>query len=229
MVTEQLTLRFGWGEGFGFDNYYALGNEAALHCVRELSAVGGEQFVYLWGAPGSGKSHLLQAACQAGAQSGATVAYLPLQELREFGPGVFEGLEQMALVCLDDVQLVAGQAEWEDALFHLYNRLRETGSRLLVTATASPLALGIKLADLRSRLAWGPVFQLAGLDDSARVEALRLHAAARGFDLPDEVAEFLMRRAARDMNSLYRLLDKLDQASLAQQRKLTIPFVRQFL
>lgn len=226
MVTEQLTLRFGWGDDFSFGNYYPAGNEAALHCIQQLASEKGEQFIFLWGAQGSGKSHVLQAACQSAAQAGHAVAYLPLEELADFEVGIFEGLEQLSLVCIDDLQLIAGRDGWEEALFHLYNRLRESGGRLVLAASMSPAALPVVLEDLCSRLSWGPVFQLNQLDENGKIEALRMHAAARSFDLPEEVALFLMRRSVRDMASLFALLDKLDKASLAQHRKLTIPFVR---
>lgn len=229
MVTEQLTLHFGWGDSFSFANYYPGGNEAALYCVQQAAAGEGEHVVMLWGAAGSGKSHVLQAACQEAAEAGRTVAYLPLLELADYGVEMLEGLENMGLVCIDDLQCVAGRRHWEDALFHLYNRMRETGNTLLVGADASPAALAIELPDLRSRLAWGPVFQLAELDDQAKLAVLRRRAAARGFELPAEVALYLLRRSARDMASLLALLDKLDEQSLVQQRKLTIPFVRNLL
>lgn len=226
VVKEQLTLRFGWGNGYSFSNYYSAGNEAAINCVQQAAAEGGEQFVYLWGSQGSGKSHVLQAACQQVAEGGDAVAYLPLRGFVAFGVEVLDGLENLSLVCIDDLQEVASNPGWETALFHFYNRMRETKNTLLVAATTAPSALPVKLADLQSRLAWGPVFQLGELDDAGKVEALSLHASARGFDLPEDVAVFLLRRSARDMTSLFVLLDRLDEASLAQHRKLTIPFVR---
>lgn len=229
VVTEQFTLRFGWGDRFTFGNYFSGVNSAAVECLR-LAALGqGEQFVFLHGTAGSGKSHLLQAACQVAAERGKPVAYLPLPELRDFGDEVLTGLEQLALVCVDDLQVIAGQPVWEQALFHLFNRVIDSGCVLLLAADQAPAGMALQLADLRSRLGWGPVFRLQELDDGDKIAALRLRAQARGFDLPQEVAEFLLRRCPRDTASLFVLLDKLDQASLAQHRKLTIPFVRSLL
>lgn len=239
MVTEQIPLRFGWRDGFSFNNYFAVdslhsggqSNAEAVHHVRRAAAgeVGAEQFLFLWGSSSVGKSHLSQAACQLAAENQRAVAYLPMTELVNLSAEVFDGLEQMSLICLDDVQLIVGNAEWEEALFHFYNRVRDAGGVLLVTANMAPSALAVTLPDLQSRLSWGPVLQLSELDDDGKISALQLRAQGRGFELPNEVAQFLIRRSVRDMASLFLLLDKLDEASLVQQRKLTIPFVRNLI
>ncbi|WP_455198209.1 DnaA regulatory inactivator Hda [Kaarinaea lacus] len=234
MVSEQLTLRFGWKDGFLFSNYLPADNEAAVHFLESLDFsrsknISNEHFAYFWGSDGSGKSHLLQAACQQVADSGNSVAYLPLAEFEELNSEMFGGLEQLSLICIDDVQVVAGNDSWEEALFHLYNRVHEAKKILLVAGNVAPTALPVKLPDLSSRLTWGPVFHLQGLNDEQKVEALCLRAKGRGFELPGEVAQFLIKRSPRDMASLFNLLDKLDEASLSQHRKLTIPFVRDLL
>lgn len=235
MVTEQIPLSFAWRDGLSFKNYFAggalEGNAEALHHVQQAAAgeSGAEQFLFLWGCASTGKSHVLQAACQSAAEHHRTVAYLPLMELVELSGEIFDGLEQLSLVCIDDVHIIAGKTEWEEALFHFYNRMRDAGNTLLVTADITPSALTTALPDLQSRLSWGPVLQLKELDDADKMAALQLRAKGRGFDLPDEVAQFLMRRSPRDMSSLFALLDRLDEASLVQQRKLTIPFVRNLI
>lgn len=228
-LREQLPLGYAWREGLSFDNFHGAENAAIVQGLKQSAEGRGERFVYLWGMPGVGKSHLLQAACQHAAAAGESVAYLPLVEFVEIPPGVLEGLEGMFLVCLDDVQAVAGNADWEAALFHLYNRLRDSGTILLAAGNASPGGLDIHLPDLTSRLAWGPVFRVQEAQEGEKILALQARATARGFDLPDEVARYLIRRSTRDMSSLFVLLDRLDQASLAQQRRLTIPFVRNLI
>ncbi len=229
MVTEQIPLGFTWRDGISFSNYFPSANAEAVHHLQQAAAGDGEQFLLPWGSDGVGKSHLLQAACQHAAEHQRSVAYLPMAELLELSPEVFDGLEQMSLVCIDDLQLIAGNAQWDEALFHFYNRVRDAGGALIAAADVAPVALNVTLPDLQSRLAWGPVLQLTELDDAGKTAALQLRAKGRGFDLPDEVAKFLMRRSARDMASLFGLLDMLDEASLVQQRKLTIPFVRDLI
>jgi len=218
---KQLPLRFRVREEITFDDYLSGPNCEAvdlLHC-------GTEPYAYLWGAVGVGKSHLLQAACR----TREAAAYLPLGELVDHDPGVLDGLENLDLVCLDDLERVAGNETWERALCDLYNRLREAGVLLRAAGVVAPTALRLTLADLVSRLGWGPVYHLQALNDPEKATALRLRARSRGMDLPEEVARYLLRHQPRDNASLFKLLDYLDQASLAAQRRLTIPFVRTIL
>ncbi|HHH47460.1 MAG TPA: DnaA regulatory inactivator Hda [Gammaproteobacteria bacterium] len=228
-VGEQLPLAYAWREGLSFNDFCGAGNAAVVQSLQQGVDGSGDQFIYLWGAPGVGKSHLLQAACERAAQQGRAVAYLPLAEFAEMPVEALDGLQSLSLVCLDDVQAVVGMAHWEEALFHLYNRLRDSGAVLLAAGDASPAGLTIELPDLRSRLGWGPVFRVQEPREDEKIHALQARARARGFDLPDEVARYLIRRSPRDMASLFALLDRLDQASLAQQRRLTIPFVRNLI
>ncbi len=224
-ATGQLPLKLGLRDSATFDNFLVEGNELAVRALRE----GANDSLYLWGPSGCGKSHLLQAVCHAANREQGGAVYLPLGDIPGVQPALFEGLETRAVVAIDDLAVVAGEAALEQALFHLYNRIRECGGRLLLAAPASPAALGIGLPDLVTRLGWGLVFRLQTLSDRGRRQALQLRARRRGFELPDEVADYLLRRQARDMNSLFALLERLDHASLAAQRRLTIPFVRSLL
>lgn len=224
-MKSQLPLRIGLRDSATYANYYPGPNAELLHCLER----GSEPFVYLWGGEGSGKSHLMQAACHAGAESEQRAAYLPLAELVKMSPDLLEGLEQMDVIAIDNIGSIAGNREWETALFHLYNRMRAQGGRLYVAGSAPPSSLGLTLPDLVSRLGWGPVFQLEPLSDEDKRSALQLRAEGRGMVLPDEVASYLMKNAERDLHSLFELLEKLDRESLAAQRKLTIPFVKQLL
>lgn len=227
MTTEypQLPLGIGLKDTATFDNFYPAGNELVLQALQQ----GNDTALYLWGPVGSGKSHLLQALCHAAAAKGESPVYLPLQELVSLSPALLEGLEQQALIAIDDIQVVAGLSQWEESLFHLYNRVRDSGHRLVVSATSAPAGLTLTLPDLTSRLGWGPVFQLSALTDMDKRRALQLRAHGRGLEMGDEVADYLLKRCPRDMDSLFNLLNRLDQASLAAQRRLTIPFVRQLL
>lgn len=204
-----------------------------LEAVKRLEfAVNGKSSdgsIYLWGGAGSGKSHLLQAACRLAAERERSSLYLSLRDYATLAPELLDGLEKLNVVALDDIECVAGLSEWEAALFHLYNRAFESGAQLVFGAATAIAGAGIQLADLRSRLAWGFVFHLAELSEADKALALQKRAQLRGFDMPENVASYLLRHCQRDMRSLFALLDKLDSATLAQQRRLTVPFVRDLL
>jgi DnaA-homolog protein len=182
--------------------------------------------LWLWGARGTGKTHLLQAVCAA---AGDTAAYFPLDRSLALPPDALAGYERTPLLCLDDVDAVAGDLAWERALFRLFNEAADLGSRLIFAAAAAPRQSPWLLEDWRSRAAACIVYQLRELDDGGRIAALQLRAAQRGLQLPDETVEYLLKRMPRDLHSLFEVLDQLDEASLVAQRRLTIPFIRDAL
>lgn len=232
MTPIQLPLGVRLRDDATFANYYPGANAAALGYVERLceaEAGWAESLIYLWGGEGVGRSHLLQAACLRFEQRGESAVYLPLAEVVEYGPALLDNLEQCELVCLDDLDAVAGRSDWEEALFHLFNRLRDSGRRLLLAASSSPRELPVQLADLQSRLTLALVFQLQSLSDEDKLRALQLRASRRGLHLSDEVGRFILTRGERSMSALFDLLERLDQASLQAQRKLTIPFLKETL
>ncbi|RUO81471.1 DnaA regulatory inactivator Hda [Idiomarina tyrosinivorans] len=184
----------------------------------------------VWGAQAAGKSHLLHALCAAAAER-LTVMYMPLRELAgQASPAMFEGLEHYDLICLDDIDEVLQQQQWAEALFALINRLTDhSRSLLLITASQSSQHLQAALNDLLSRLQWAATYHLEPLTDEQKREALIVRAEQRGLELGDEVARFMLLRLGRDMRDLMQCLERLDRASMAQKRRLTIPFIKQVL
>lgn len=228
-MNRQLALGLALQPALSFDSFIPGPNGEALDAVRRLAAGGGEPYLYLWGPAGVGKSHLLQAACAAAHSPERSVAYLPLAKAASFGPELLQDLETLALVCLDDLHCLAGQADWDEVLFDLYNRIRDAGAGLLVSADRPVAQLPTRLPDLASRLAWGPSYQLQPLPDAELLPALTQLAAERGLQLPADSAQYILRRCPRDLGYLQGLLERLDRASLAAQRRLTLPFVREQL
>lgn len=226
---RQIPLGIQLRDSAVFDTFFAGPNAAALDYLRSLASGGASAGAWLWGPSSTGKSHLLQAVCAAANANGLEAAYLPMTQLRELGAGALEGWGDQHLLALDDLDKVAGDEGFEHGVFRLYNELAEHRGRMLVATSDAPASIDIRLPDLASRLAAGVVFQLLSLDDAARVEAMRLRAGHRGLHLPDETAQFLLRRLPRDMASLYDWLDRLDTASLEAKRRLTVPFVRDVL
>ncbi len=228
-VNPQLPLGLALSESARFGNFFPGDNLEAMQAVQACVQGEGDSFVYLAAASGLGKTHLLQAACRAAASRGLGVAYLPLREVTGLSPELLEGLEQQDLVCLDDVHAIAGNDDWERAVFGLFNRVRDRNGRLLVAATRRAGQCGFRLADLVSRLDWGVAYVLMPLVDRQVVAALGLRARRRGLELPDETAQYLLKRMPRDLPSVFNLLDRLDEASMIEQRRLTVPFVKSVL
>lgn len=219
---EQLPLRVRLRDSARFASFVPGANAQAC---EQLAGSGGPRVVWLWGRPGTGKTHLLQAACAAAGERGEASAYFDASG--SASSAMLDGCDTLALVCLDGLDDVAGDADWNRAIFRLHTLLQDTHGRLVVASIAPPQSLEFTLPDLASRLRAASVHQLVELDESGLCEALRLRAAGRGLELSEEAALYLVHRLPRDTQSLFAVLDRLDQASLAAQRKLTIPFLRE--
>lgn len=230
-VTTQLALNFRRRDASSFENFYAAANREAVDCVqdwlRDTPLLPDRRSLYLWGESASGKTHLLEAACRYVQEQGAVARYVPLS-MPEIQPAALEASEHAFLICLDDVQHVAGQPAWESTLFAFYELARTTGARLLVAASVAPAYAGFRMADLATRFAGGSVYQLHGLRDDEKIAAMQLRARNRGFELPSDAGRYILQRYPRDLASLFALLDRIDTVSLARQRRITIPFLREF-
>jgi len=185
--------------------------------------------LYLFGLTGVGKSHLLHASCAYADTLGVTSLCLSFSELTQLSVDVLDGLENIDLVCLDDIQLIAGNKKWQQGVFDLYNRMIEQNKCLIITGDQSVAQLNISLPDLVSRLSWGLTEQLKPLSDKEKSFALQYRAQQRGLYISDDVASFLINRLSRDMTSLLAALEQLDQASIREQRRITIPFIKDVL
>ncbi len=229
-AVTQLPLQVTLNDHAVFSSFFAGQNEELVSRLRSI-ALGraGGTVLWMWGGSATGKSHLLQAVCAQAHRCDVRPLYLPLGEFMAVGTHALEGLEHCDIACVDDIQLAVGDGVWEAGIFGLYNRVFDTGSSLIIAADSSPAGTSFVLPDLRSRLTSSLVYHLQALAESDRLAALQLRAGQRGLVMPEETAAFLMKRHPRDMRSLYGLLDSLDQASLAAQRRLTIPFVKSVL
>lgn len=225
---DQLPLGVTLRNRRSFSNFVSGPNAGALAVLRDLLAAGHGGVVYLWGGAGTGKSHLLEACCNDASVQERRVAYIPLGD-SALEPPMLHGLADIELLCIDDVDCVAGDLAWEEALFNLYNQAEFASSPMVFTASVAPRTPAWRLADLASRLTAGVVWRLRALDDGARREALQLHARERGLVLADDVLAYVMKRRRRDMSSLFEFLERLDRSSLAAQRRVTVPFVKSLL
>jgi DnaA family protein len=225
----QIPLNIQLPEVAAFDSFIEGENGLLLKLLQQSAHGQGELQIYCWAESGSGKSHLLQAACRAAVQHGYTAAYLPLTQLLPYSPQIFENLESLNLICIDDLHGIAGLPDWEQELFSLINRCRVRGTRLVLAAVKTVNDLQLVLPDLVSRLSWGPVFQIRPLSDADKLKVLQGRAQARGIELPDAVGQYMLRHYHRELRFLCEQLDALDRASLVEQRRLTIPFIKSIL
>lgn len=214
----QLPLDIRLREDATFANYVG---ESARQ-LRDATGI-----IYVWGEPGTGRSHLLQAACREADARGVMSIYLV--DMERHVPEVLRDLERLPLVCLDDIHQVLGRSDWETELFHLVNAVRDGGGTLILSGNRPVARLPVVLADLRSRLVAARAIETAALDDHGKLELLKQRAASQGFELADEVGRFIMSRSDRSTGSLVRLLERLETETLRRQQKVTIPLVKQVL
>jgi DnaA family protein len=226
---QQLPLEIRLADHAVFNNFLPAGNEQVIHELKAAAERADLPMLWVWGLPESGRSHLLQACIAAADDRGRRAAYLPLDRALALPAAALDGLGELDLVGLDDIDAIAGEAALEHAVFGLFEQLRQSGGRLVVTAAAPPGEIGYGLPDLASRLKSGGVYRLRSLDDAGRLEALQIRARFRGFDLPEDTGRYLLKRTPRGTGSLFRMLDTLDRAALVAQKRLTIPFVRRVL
>jgi DnaA family protein len=227
-MSAQLALNLRLRDSSSFDNFFPGDNRELVDSLRGMLSrrERGRWLLFLWGEAATGKTHLLEATCRLADEQGRRAAYVSFASADGLVPAMLEDLDQVAVACLDDIERVAGDAVWEQALFRLWERMSAAGGLLVVAASAAPARLGLGLPDLATRLAAGLVYQVKPLSDDEKLEALARRARNRGLDLPVEVARYILNRYPRDSSSLFGLLERADRAAFANQRRLTIPFLR---
>jgi DnaA family protein len=228
MKPDQLPLAMRWPAQQRFDTFFpGAANAVVLDLAQRAALHAAAPWVFVSGARGSGKTHLLIAACAAASEGGRGAQYVSLRA--RVSAARIAALGGSELLALDDIDAVAGDTEAERALFDLYNRCKMEKCTLLFSAQMVPAQVGIALPDLVSRLSACAQGPLKPLDDAERREVLRTRAQARGIELDDAALDWLFARAQRDLASLAALLDQLDRASLAAKRRITVPFLREYL
>ncbi len=222
---QQLPLQFEYMQEQTFQEYIFGDNQDLLSLLNDPL----QQVIFIWGDNFSGKTHLLSALYHQYIEENKSAIFLPLSIKADLSVDMLENIQSSSLICIDDIDNIAGDRQWEEALFTLYNQMRDLGHRLVVSANNNAENIAFCLADLKSRLQWGITYKLKPLSDTQKIELLQNRAQLKGFYLDNEVAEFFLNRVSRNLESLINLLDKLDYASLSEQRKLTIPFVKKHL
>ncbi len=214
-----------------FETFIDNNNSQLLSVLKQLAqeSLSEPLQYFLWGSTGTGKTHLLQAICNRQANTQQNAIYLPMKELVGQPASILNDMQQLDVLCIDDLDAVLGNKEWDRQLFLLINELRANNKSIVMTASSNPHEAMVSFPDLASRLVWGPVYKLNLLEDDKKSRAIQEHAKVRGLEVSDEVCSFLLKRFPRDLNKLIGLLDKLDKESLVQQKKVTVPFVKSVL
>ena len=228
-MSTQIPLQFEFRTNLTFASYFPGNNAEIVNQLLGMAGAGDEQQIYIWGESGTGKSHLLQASCQQAKADGKDPFFLAFDTDKLPSPNLLDGLEELELVCFDDIHLIAGHQDWEDALFAFYNSHRQNNHKLLLAADCPPKYLPFELPDLKTRMSWGLTLKIQPLHDDQLIDAMTFKARFLGFDIPPKVGRFLLNHYVHDLPAMWLLLEKIDQATLAAQRKLTIPFLKQIL
>jgi len=228
-LAKQLPLQFEFRANQTFEDFFPGNHSEVLNHLLNASVGLGERQVFIWGLSGLGKSHLLQACCHRAQNAGLSSFYFSLSALELPDPELLTGLEMFDVVCFDNMEQIAGNTAWEEAFFNFFNRHRDQDHSLIMSANCAPNQIAIQLPDLKTRLNWGLTLKLQPLSDNDKIKALIFKADKMGFQISTQVGHFLLTHYERDLPSLWALLTKLDQASLAAKRKLTIPFLKQIL
>ena len=219
-MPEQLPLALSLNHELSFERYFKKTNPELCAALQQEMV---SQF-YLWGKTGVGKTHLLQAACQAALKKGQSAFYIGLSDI-SLQPEVLDDLEHFQLLCLDDADAIFGKSDWEHQLFHCYNRFKAQNGRFIIAAKTLPEK--VQLQDLKSRLLAGATYHVQAPGQNQLPEVLSFLADQYGLELSEEVAAYLITRSRREISTLSGIMRQLDQASLKAKRRLTVPFVRE--
>ena len=208
-----------------FETFYLSSNKAVIDSIKDDK----NKLIWIAGLQGTGKTHILQATVNYMDDGDNRLLYLPMEESKDFTPDILDNLNQFDLVAIDDIENVIGDFSWEEQLLILYEELIHTKCRILISSSDTPQGLRFKLPDLASRFSLGLVDRLKPMNEEQIIKAISLHATVRGFNLPEEVAKYLISRVPRDVSVLVDIIKLLDYESLSKQRKLTVPFIKTVL
>ena len=222
---RQIPLDVSLSEYMTFETFYLGPNKSVVDSLRDEK----NQLIWLAGLEGFGKTHLLHAFINSHEHENKKVLYLPMSESQDFTPDILDNLAQYDLVAIDDIENIIGDMTWEEQLLKFYEDSYSTRNKILITANDTPKGLNFLLPDLSSRFNLALIERLRPMNEDEMIKAILIHSKARGFDLPEDSAKYLINRVPRDVSVLIDMIKLLDYESLSMQRKLTIPFIKTVL
>jgi len=227
-MSGQLAFPLSGDDKSSFDNFWVGHNSELVAAIKASVSLGEPRMLYYYGVASSGKSHLLFAATRLAKAEIVTTSYLSLTD-SHVNPDLLSAVAVGHLVCIDNVQAWAGDKQKESALFTLFEQVKHAGGRLIVSAVKPPESSGFVLLDLISRLSSGLIYPLQELNEGQHFEVIKMRAKLRGLSITDDVVRYLLSRSDRNTSELLATLDKIDQASLIEKRRVTIPFLQRLL
>ncbi|MFT7527071.1 MAG: DnaA family protein [Arenicella sp.] len=222
---SQIPLPLNLGDKATLDSFWVGHNTELVNAIKASVETGEPRLVYLYGPSSSGKSHLLFAAMKLAREEVVNTSYVSLLD-SNVGPEMLDAIDVAHLVCIDNLEAWAGDADKERALFSLFEQVKHANGQMLISSCQAPELCGFSLADLISRLSSGLVYPISELSEQQQFEAIKMRSNNRGLTISDDAVKYLLSRSSRDTGELFALLDEIDQASLIEQRKLTIPFLQ---
>ena len=222
---RQVPINFSLSEYMTFETFYLGPNKSIVDLVKDEN----NQLIWLAGLEGFGKTHLLNAFLNSHENKDKRSLYLPMSESQVFTPDILDNLSNYDVVAIDDIENIIGEISWEEQLLKFYEDSYNTDNKILIAANDTPRGLDFLLPDLSSRFNLALVERLRQMNEGEMIEAILLHSRARGFNLPEDSAKYLISRAPRDVSVLVDIIKLLDYESLSMQRKLTIPFIKKVL
>ena len=222
---RQIPLDVSLSEYMTFETFYLGPNKSVVDSLRDQK----NQLIWVAGLEGFGKTHLLHAFLNSHEHENKKVLYLPMSESQDFTPDILDNLAQYDLVAIDDIENIIGYMTWEEQLLKFYEDSYSTRNKILITANDTPKGLNFLLPDLSSRFNLALIERLRPMNEDEMIKAILIHSKARGFDLPEDSAKYLINRVPRDVSVLIDMIKLLDYESLSMQRKLTIPFIKTVL
>ena len=225
----QLLLPVSINASQTFDSFVNSEDKLMIQELQKALLVDDFVSLFIAGTQGTGKTHLLNACCHSANLQGKSSILLPLEQMVDMTPEVLDGIEQLEVVCIDNIELVRGKPDWQQALFNLFNELMQNKATLVVSGSDTSKNLNLELPDLVSRMQWATPFQLHQLSEIDKTLALIHHAHLMGFELSEDVAKFMLARLPRKMDFLMQALNSLAKQSIEKQRVVTVPFVKEVL
>ena len=221
---KQLTFPWNKSNKSKFDNFYFESSN-----IEVKDALLGSEDIFLYGLKKTGKTYLLQSLCNYYFNKGRTSLFIPLKEVKDLGSQITESLENLDLICIDDVDLIAGDNLWEKAIFNLINDCLLTDCRLVFCSSFNPSNINLELKDLMSRIKKINHIEIFPVQSNNLTNAIKFIANSRSINLGEREINYLITYSERSIANLVNIIKKLDDLSMELKRKISVPLIKEVI